>query len=68
MHASSEVQFPHHLSGVGLSSSIIPSLASTTTVNGRNPAPPAIYLYITLETSGQTTLQLVQDFFHQQHP
>jgi len=33
------------------------------TVDGRNPAPPG--MYNTLQTMGETTYQLVQDFFHQ---
>ena len=35
------------------------------TVDGRNPAPPGMYK--TLQSMGQTTYQLVQDFFHQQY-
>ena len=41
------------------------SLLLKHTVDERDPAPPG--MYETLEIMGQTTDQLVQDFFHQQY-
>ena len=44
---------------------ITPEKNRLSTGDGRYPAPPGMHK--TLKIMGQTTYQLVQDFFHQQY-